>query len=288
MKKLILGSAQFGLDYGINNSKGKFNCLEVEELLDYAHSKGVQTLDTAQEYGDAEITIGEYFKKHPKNKFKIITKITLQNKSFEEALKKSLKRLQLDQVEVIMFHSFEEYKRIKNELPNWVAKFKGVLFKKIGVSLYTNEEIETVLGDVNIDVIQTPFNLLDNEFQRGEQYKKIKRSGKELHVRSVFLQGLFYLSERQIKKKFPDVFNPMNQLKIIANKAGITISELSLLWVSSLNFNGKIIIGVDSLNQLKKHEQTLLTSVKKEIFEEALSIKYKNINILNPSLWKIK
>ena len=79
-----------------------------------------------------------------------------------------------------------------------------------------------------------------------------------------------------------------SQLKIIANKAGITISELSLLWVASLNFNGKIIIGVDSLDQLKKHERTLSISVKNEIFEEALSIKYKNINILNPTLWKTK
>lgn len=286
MKKLILGSAQFGLDYGINNSKGKFNCLEVEELLDYAHSKGVQTLDTAQEYGDAEITIGEYFKKHPKNKFKIITKITLQNKSFEEALKKSLKRLQLDQVEVIMFHSFEEYKRIKNELPNWVAKFKGVLFKKIGVSLYTNEEIETVLGDVNIDVIQTPFNLLDNEFQRGEQYKKIKRSGKELHVRSVFLQGLFFKPLDQITKQLQPLVPLLKELQLQAAKSKISLNEIALAYVQSKPYVDGFLIGVDDLDQLKSNLSATQIKLSDQIVNTIDQIALIEKNVLNPGLWK--
>lgn len=286
MKKLILGSAQFGLDYGINNSKGKFNCLEVEELLDYAHSKGVQTLDTAQEYGDAEITIGEYFKKHPKNKFKIITKITLQNKSFEEALKKSLKRLQLDQVEVIMFHSFEEYKRIKNELPNWVAKFKGVLFKKIGVSLYTNEEIETVLGDVNIDVIQTPFNLLDNEFQRGEQYKKIKRSGKELHVRSVFLQGLFFKPLDQITKQLQPLVPLLKELQLQAVKSKISLNEIALAYVQSKPYVDGFLIGVDDLDQLKSNLSATQIKLSDQMVNTIDQIALEEKNVLNPGVWK--
>ena len=158
----------------------------------------------------------------------------------------------------------------------------------IGVSIYDYKDIEETLSFHKPDIIQIPLSILDTRlFWDGTLYDLISNDI-VIHIRSVFLQGLFYLSEQQIKKKFPDVFIPMNQLKIIANKAGITISELSLLWVSSLNFNGKIIIGVDSLDQLKKHERTLSTSVKNEIFEEALSIKYKNINILNPSLWKIK
>ena len=158
----------------------------------------------------------------------------------------------------------------------------------IGVSIYDYKDIEETLSFHKPDIIQIPLNILDTRLFLDGALGDLISNDIIIHIRSVFLQGLFYLSECEIKKKFPDVLIPMNQLKVIANKAGITISELSLLWVSSLNFNGKIIIGVDSLNQLKKHERTLATSVKNEIFEEALSIKYKNINILNPSLWKIK
>ena len=158
----------------------------------------------------------------------------------------------------------------------------------IGVSIYDYKDIEEVLSFHKPDIIQIPLSILDTRlFLDGTLYDLISNDI-IIHIRSVFLQGLFYLSDLDIKKKFPDVSGAISQLKIIANKAGITISELSLLWVSSLNFNGKIIIGVDSLEQLKKHERTLSTSVKNEIFEEALSIKYKNINILNPSLWKTK
>ena len=158
----------------------------------------------------------------------------------------------------------------------------------IGISIYDYKDIEEALSFHKPDIIQIPLSILDTRlFRDGTLYDLISNDI-IIHIRSVFLQGLFYLSEWQIKNKFPDVFSPMNQLKIIANKAGITISELSLLWVSSLNFNGKIIIGVDSLDQLKKHVATLSKSVENEIFEEALSIKYKNINILNPFLWKTK
>ena len=158
----------------------------------------------------------------------------------------------------------------------------------IGVSVYNYKDIEETLSFYKPDIIQIPLNILDTRlFCDGTIFDLISKDI-IIHIRSVFLQGLFYLSDQEIKKKFPDALIPINQLKIIANKAGITISELSLLWVSSLDFNGKIIIGVNSLEQLKKHERTLETSVKNEIFEEALSIKYKNINVLNPSLWKIK
>ena len=281
-----LGTAQFGMNYGIANTSGRTSYNEAFEILDYAKKLKINTLDTAKSYGESEDVLGKYFLNANEKEWEVVTKVSSNYGSVINQIKQSYKKI-TKYPSAVLAHSKEDYLN-EQFFCQLISLKEKKNIKMIGVSIYDYKDIEETLSFHKPDIIQIPLNILDTRlFWDGTLYDLISNDI-IIHIRSVFLQGLFYLSERQIKKKFPDVFIPMNQLKIIANKAGITISELSLLWVSSLNFNGKIIIGVDSLDQLKKHERTLSTSVKNEIFEEALSIKYKNINILNPSLWKTK
>lgn len=281
-----LGTAQFGMDYGIANSAGRPSNDEVFEILNYAKKLKINTLDTAKAYGDSENVLGKYLSDANENEWDVITKVSSNYGNVINQIDQSFKKL-TKYPSAVLAHSKEDY--LNEEFFHQLISLKEKKnIKMIGVSIYDYKDIEETLSFHKPDIIQIPLNILDTRLFLDGALGDLISNDIIIHIRSVFLQGLFYLSECEIKKKFPDVLIPMNQLKVIANKAGITISELSLLWVSSLNFNGKIIIGVDSLNQLKKHERTLATSVKNEIFEEALSIKYKNINILNPSLWKIK
>ena len=89
-------------------------------------------------------------------------------------------------------------------------------------------------------------------------------------------------TKEDIKISFPDLLPTIERLISISNNAGITLAELSLLWVSSLEQVDKIIIGVDSIDQLKDHVITLNKKVDHIIFEESLSINYENESILNP------
>jgi aryl-alcohol dehydrogenase-like predicted oxidoreductase len=116
----------------------------------------------------------------------------------------------------------------------------------------------------------------------------MKAKKMDIHIRSVFLQGMFYLSDKDIQENFPDVFETINQLQIIAQDADLTLAELSLLWVCSLEQVDKVIIGVDNVEQLNAHMETIKKKVDPVVFEEALSIKYENENILNSSLWLSK
>ena len=117
---------------------------------------------------------------------------------------------------------------------------------------------------------------------------KLFNKGIEIHVRSAFLQGLFYLSKTDLKRRFSDALPQLDKLKSIAAKADLTIAELSLLWLVNLKEVSKVIIGLDALSQLKAHLETLKKNVDSSVFEEALSIRYENENILNPSLWHVK
>jgi aryl-alcohol dehydrogenase-like predicted oxidoreductase len=117
---------------------------------------------------------------------------------------------------------------------------------------------------------------------------KLFNKGIEIHVRSAFLQGLFYLSKTDLEKRFSDVVPQLHKLKLIAAKADLTLAELSLLWLVNLKEVRKVIIGLDNVCQLMEHLETLKKNVDSSVFEEALSIRYENENILNPSLWHVK
>ena len=96
----------------------------------------------------------------------------------------------------------------------------------------------------------------------------------------------FYLKDDVLNERFSDVLPYLKELKSIGADVELTLAELSLLWLISLKEVSCIIIGVDNSKQLETHLQTMNKNIDSDIFEEALSIRYENENILNPSLWR--
>ena len=285
MCNIILGTVQFGLNYGINNTRGKTPIQEVYPILDFAYSKGVMTLDTASGYGDSEEIIGDYLASNPDKKFEIITKVNSSKISLEKQLHESLQKLKVDKVEVLMLHSFELYEKFKSQLPLFCQKNKGKFFNELGVSVYTNEEVGVISSDPVIDRIQTPFNLLDNELKRGEIYADIKSKGKIIDTRSVFLQGLFFKKTDELPTNLYPLIKPLEKLKKIAESKSLTMEELAIGYVVSMDFIDNVLIGVDSLDQLKDNLNILSNSISMQTVDEINMISIQNDNLLNPSLW---
>ena len=285
MSNIILGTVQFGLNYGINNTRGKTPIQEVHPILDFAYSKGIMTLDTASGYGDSEEIIGDYLASNPDKKFEIITKVNSSKISLEKQLHESLQKLKVDKVEVLMLHSFELYEKFKSQLPLFCQKNKGKFFNELGVSVYTNEEVGVISSDPVIDRIQTPFNLLDNELKRRERYSDIKSKGKIIDTRSVFLQGLFFKKTDELPTNLYPLIKPLEKLKKIAESKSLTMEELAIGYVVSMDFIDNVLIGVDSLDQLKDNLNILSNSISMQTVDEINMISIQNDNLLNPSLW---
>ena len=284
--KLAIGTVQFGLDYGIANQNGRVNTNQIQSILNFAHENNINTIDTAKAYGDSEKSIGNYLKLKKKTWY-IITKISNSDKNLIEQILDSKEKLTVLPT-IILAHSANLFLD-----PMFQSKLQETKDKKlvhsIGVSLYSEEEINQVLDSkIKPDVIQLPLNILDTRLYRCGVLSKLFDREIEIHVRSAFLQGLFYLSKAELEDGFKDVIPSLEKLKSISTDIGLTLSELSLLWLVSLKEVSKIIIGVDNVNQLKTHLDTLKKNVDSSVFEEALSIYYENENILNPSLWPAK
>jgi aryl-alcohol dehydrogenase-like predicted oxidoreductase len=277
-----------GLDYGINNKLGKISLEESHQILLRAHIYGITTLDTAETYGNAHQVIGDFHRLNPKVKFKVITKIP-DNTVFDEVeqkIKKYCEELHVDNLEVLMFHSFDTYKNCNQDLDVLeLLKREGVI-KHIGVSTYTNEQIEELLLDDRITVVQLPFNLLDNESIRGDLLKKLKIKGKMVHTRSAFLQGLFFAESSKNKLIYHELSDEIEVLKKIAASENTTIINLAQSYCVNQKNIDNVLIGVDSVKQLVDNLEALDYVISTESKSKINAIKVKNTDLLNPSLWK--
>ncbi len=283
--KLILGTVQFGLKYGINNSVGKPEKESVFDILSYAYENGIKYLDTAELYGNAHDLIGEFHKLHPTKKFKIITKFPHDfDVSLDNKIKSYLDQLNIDQLEAILFHSFDSYINHKSHLSNLI-KFKSKSVKYIGVSVYTNEQMNEVIDDTNIDIIQIPFNLFDNLNLRGDLLIKGKLKNKIIHTRSAFLQGLFFMKKDNTNPIRIKLKKELDFIEEISSKSSIPISSIALNYCLMQNCIDGVLIGVDSLEQLKENIYFAENKIPNQYLDEINEIRINNIELLNPSSW---
>ena len=284
--KLILGTVQMGLAYGINNNSGKISLQNSLEILEYAFNNGIEILDSAVAYGNAHEVIGEFHKKFPTKRFEIITKLPNQmDGNIYEKVNGYLNDLKVDQLHALLFHSFSSYKGNINNF-DVLRKLKSdKKIKYLGVSVYTNEEIEEVILNGEIDIIQLPYNLFDNNSLRGEILKRAKAKGKIIHTRSALLQGLFF---KDINDQNDIVLKLKNELVLLADISKtheVSISELALSYCLQQNTIDNVLIGVDSINQLKDNIKSVNYKIRPETIDKINAIKIKNKDLLNPSLW---
>ena len=282
--KLAIGTAQFGMDYGIANQNGQVAQDEVTAILHLAWNSGINMLDTAKVYGNSEEVIGISLADHGESGWNITTKVSDIQSPLSDQLRDSAEKLTVTPFTVLA-HSAELFleEKFKEEL---IFIREENLVSKIGVSLYSEEEIIQVMASELIpDIIQLPINVLDTRLYRRGNLGMLKEKGIEIYARSAFLQGLFFLERPLLINRFPEVVPALEKLKSIASEAGLTPAELSLLWLASLEEVDKVVLGIDNVVQLKTHLRTLEKIVDANVFEKALCLCYENENVLNPSLW---
>lgn len=283
--KIILGTVQFGLNYGINNINGKPKQAEVNDILDMAFNNKIRMLDTAEAYGDSQEVIGNYHLQS-QNRFEVITKFGAKRNDLpqiiSERVQKDLDLMKLNSLYAYMFHSFDDLKGHFDNFKSELLKLKQQgKIKRLGVSIYTNEEAEQVLSYSDIDLVQLPFNLLDNMNLRGAILKKMKERGIEIHTRSVFLQGLFFMKD--VPAKLQELKPLLQHIDRIATQNKCTVNDLALNYALTQNLIDKVLIGVDTTTQLQEN----IDSMRRDTISisEIDQIEVKETTLLNPANW---
>jgi len=279
--KLALGTAQFGLNYGVTNQNGQVAIEEVKSILNFAKDNGIDTLDTASGYGNSEQVLG----KVGVDDCQIITKTaSLKNgingvikgfyQSLESLNKKAVDGLLIHDINEVSGKEFNDLFRKLNEL-----KQQG-LVNKIGFSTYTPEQVDFLLENFDFDIVQLPFNVFDNRLIQGGQLKALKNRGIEVHARSVFLQGVL-LDFNSLSNYFLKWNGQFDAYQAIVKDSGLSLLEYSLNFVLNNKEIDKVLVGVNSKGQLKE----IVQSVKSQSNINAYTV--NDVNLLNPSLWKV-
>lgn len=247
MNRLALGTAQFGLDYGVSNRRGLIPKAEVFEVLKLAVENGIDTLDTAQVYGTSETLIGEFIRSSERG-FKVVTKLKgIAGDDTDSALRDSLTKTGVPHFYGVMLHSFEEFTADRAGYGALLKAKEKNLTLKTGFSLYYPGQAEKLLSEkIPFDIVQVPYSLIDRRFER--IFPALRQAGVEVHVRSVFLQGLLLMNPPDIPITLSEIKPKVKRLHEYAREKGVPVPALCAAYALSAPDVDKVVMGVDSVN----------------------------------------
>lgn len=273
IQKIGIGTVQFGTHYGISNEFGKTPAGEVSRILASARDNHVTLIDTASAYGDAESVLG----RHDIEEFQVVSKFlpVKVNGSIVNQCEDSLGRLGISNLYGYLAHRSLE---LLHEEESWqqLLKVKTLnLAKKVGFSLYHPEDLDLLLKfKFYPDIIQVPYSYFDRRFEK--HMINLQKNGCEIHVRSVFLQGLFFLDPASLSNYFNEVKPYILNLRNTVNHLPASL----LNFVIEKPFVDKVIVGVENHRQFIQNITGLhLNSALPELHTEISE------SILNPSKW---
>lgn len=283
--KLALGTVQFGAVYGINNKTGRITERDAEAILRRAYSAGIDTLDTSQAYGESEAVLGRLLR--PDAPFKVISKfIAATGATPQGMLEESRARLHADRLYAFLYHKFSDFK----DYPGWYEEFlrlrAGGAVEKIGFSVYYPREVISLLDSgVGFDIVQLPYSVFDRRFE--PLFPALREAGVEVHVRSVFLQGLAFMRPAALPPGLAGMRGKIERLRAVSEKSGIPVSVLCLCFGLLNPGIDRVVIGVDGLADL---ESNLSGAARQDevakVYDELCLLREDDEELLLPFKWK--
>lgn len=284
--KLALGTVQFGLDYGIANKQGQVSREEAQSILGLARASGMDTLDTAIAYGDSERRLGEIGILG----WQVISKLPAIPASctdvtawVRESVFSSLERLRIPKLRGLLLHRSQQLLGAQGD-----ALYRALLalkdqgkVEKIGLSIYGPDELDALWPRYQFDLVQAPFNIIDRRLATSGWLARLHGAGTEIHVRSVFLQGLLLMEAA----RRPATFNRWQPLwdrwHRWLDEQALTPLQACLEFVLPHSEIDRIVIGVDNVKQL----QEILRAANTMGVSVPQSFATEDPRLLNPSNW---
>lgn len=284
--RLALGTVQFGRDYGIANNIGQVSASSARDIVAFAKQSDIDTLDTAIAYGDSEVVLGEI----GVGQFKVVSKIPpvgvlrrLPPSWIADQLADSLSRLRINSLHGLLLHRPADLfgscgEELRRQL---LAQRDSGLVHKIGVSIYDPCEIEPILSALSVDLVQAPMNVFDRRLANSGWLARMHRAGIEVHVRSVFLQGLLLMPESQVPTQFTHWFPLLAQWRNHLKVSQQLPLHAALAHVLAYDEIGKIVVGCDSLSQL----QQIVSASQTRPLRAPNVLDCDDTKLINPAEW---
>ena len=284
--RLALGTVQFGLSYGIANQAGQVSPDQVAKILGLASTAGMDTLDTAIDYGDSELVLGQI----GVGRWQVISKLPEIPAECQDiaswvqtVVMSSIERLGISRLRALLLHRPEQLLGSQgDELYRALITCRDQgKFGKLGVSIYSPYELDALWSRYQFDLVQAPFNILDRRLVSSGWLNRLHQAGTEVHVRSVFLQGLLLMNAANRPVKF-NLWQPLwEEWHRWLDDQALTPLQACLGFVMSQSEIDRVVIGVNSL----EHLQEILSSTENLVATPPDLLKSNDLDLINPSCW---
>jgi aryl-alcohol dehydrogenase-like predicted oxidoreductase len=288
-RRLALGTAQFGMHYGVANRIGRVRAEEARCILARACAAGMDTLDTAAAYGASEALLGSVGVAG----WITITKLPAVPDACPDvyawmraAAEGSLARLGLKRLGGLLLHA-----PLQLLGPEGTAIYAALerlraagLTQRIGISVYGPEELEALATRFDFDIVQAPLNILDRRLAASGWLARLHAAGVEVHVRSLFLQGLLLMPAG----KRPEEFSRWQPLWDLWHNwlaaSGLTAIQACVAFAAAQPHVDRAVVGVDSLRQLEE----ILAALPGERMELPAQLASDEPELVDPSRWRLR
>ena len=287
--RLALGTVQFGLPYGVANTKGQVSYDQAEAMLGSMRTVGIDTIDTAIAYGDAEKVMGHI----GISGFRLVSKVPALR---EPALavddwvvaqvEASLERLRVPRLGGLMLHSPNDLLGpYGSDLARGLRRARDAgLAERIGLSVYSPEQLATLVDRLPLEIIQIPLNIFDRRFVETGWLDRLVAGSVEVHARSVFLQGLLLMPSDRVPSKFApfrSFIDGWHSWLASDAAAGRSNVEACLAHVASYAGISRLVVGADSLAQL----QDIINATSSAPMRAPESLSSPATPLINPAQW---
>jgi aryl-alcohol dehydrogenase-like predicted oxidoreductase len=286
MKKLALGTAQFGLAYGIANTEGQVTADAAGKILARAREAGMDTIDTAIAYGQSEQRLGETGVEgwHVVSKLPAVPEACADVQDWVVAnVEGSLARLRVPHLRGLLLHRPGQLLGA-----NGRALYQALLrlkdsgkVEKIGISIYEPSELDDLCAHFAFDLVQAPFNVFDRRLATSGWLRRLHAEGVEIHVRSAFLQGLLLSEAGGSPAGFERWESLWSSWRAWVTAAGLDSLRAALGHVLSYPEIDRVVVGVDSLRQLNE----ILACAQSGPQRAPETLATADIDLLNPARW---
>ena len=288
MPNIAIGTANFGMQYGVANSRGKLSKNSVAEILGLAKSLGITCLDTANAYGESQKVLGEFGVRD----WRVVSKISSVPQDCEDVnsfvrtqIDLILSSLSLSDFETVLVH---DSKDLMGEIGDEVfealddAKSRGQV-EKIGVSIYDPSDLESITSRFHLDVVQAPINVFDNRLQDSGWLDRLALMGVEVHARSMFLQGVLLSAIAQNNDFFKPWKTTFERWNRFAELSGTSALMNCIKHINSFDKVTLAVVGIDSAQNLSEVFDAF-SERPQRIKEDDFGV---DSQLINPASWCI-
>ena len=287
---MTLGTVQLGMNYGIANVAGKPDEEKSFSILRTALEGGITVLDTARAYGDSELVIGRFLKQWQGEPPAIITKVpTLQGttpkeleKFVTESVERSLERLGVNKLESVMLHGAKDPILHGKACADAVkALINQGYTDKVGVSVYTAEDIAGMLQYDIFSLTQVPMSIFDQQLITGGWIDQLKAHDYTVYVRSVFLQGLFFLNPDTMTDPIllEHAAPKLRLLRQVAEEENMTLAQLAIAFIRDCPGVTSLVLGADTPEQVRENLAQFATAPLSQEVTDRLRREFANVDI---------